>query len=99
MIIDMSIKRGDLYDGCDIENVAGRPNLTTPIAQAADLIGRNIQRIIEGMTGEREVTLTGPAPIWAYLVIFHAVVHRFNAVYYDDGKGNKVLVAAHGAVD
>lgn len=33
-----------------------------------------------------------------YLVIFHAVVHRFGKVWYDDGRGSKpVLVAAHGA--
>ncbi len=44
----------------------------------------------------KEVTLTGPMAVWAYLVVFHAVVHKTRRVYYDDGHGNRVLVAAHG---
>jgi hypothetical protein len=34
--------------------------------------------------------------IWAYLVVFHTVIHRFRRVYYDDGKPQgKILIAAH----
>jgi len=100
MIIDMSVKNGNgLYNGCQIEETAGRNNLVTPIAQAVSIIGRNANSIIEGTAAadRQEVTLTGPAPIWAYLVVFHCLVHKYTKVYYDDGRGNRCLVAAHGA--
>lgn len=70
----------------------------TPAAQAIHLVGRNAQQIVERLVveGVEEITLTGAMAIWAYLVVFHAAVHRFRAVYYDDGKpGGKLLIAAH----
>lgn len=96
--IDLSLKNDRLYAGCEIEEVAGRLNLKTPVAEAVNIVGRNIAAIVEGITAaERgEVTLTGPMAVWAYLVVFHAVVHRFGKVYYDDGRSGTVLVAAHG---
>jgi hypothetical protein len=43
-----------------------------------------------------EITLTGAMAVWAYLAIFHIVVHRFRHVYYDSGRPDgKVLIAAH----
>jgi len=91
--IDLSLSNADLYAGCEIEEVAGRKNLTTPIAEAVNIVGRNISAM--NLHGD-EVTLTGPMAVWAYLIVFHAVVHRFRRVYYDDGRSGSVLVAAHG---
>ncbi len=104
MLIDLSLKNTRLYEGCEIEEVAGRLNLKTPVKDAVSIVGRNIARIVEEWEGEinvvkrdwTEITLTGPMAVWAYLIVFHAVVHRFNRVYYDDGRSGSVLVAAHG---
>ena len=93
MKIDLSLKNADLYEGCQIEEVAGRLNLVSPINEAVNIVGRNIGKM--GLSGE-EITLTGPMAVWAYLIVFHAVVHRFRKVYYDDGRSGAVLVAAHG---
>lgn len=47
--------------------------------------------------GERRtVTLTGSMAVWRYLVVFHAVVHKFTTVVYDDGRNIPVTVAKHG---
>jgi hypothetical protein len=100
MTIDLSLKNGALYDGCAIEEVAGRLNLTTPIPDAVNIVGRNAASIVEAALQADEipdVTLTGPMAVWAYLVCFHTVVHRFARVYYDDGRTGPILVAAHGA--
>lgn len=91
--IDLSLKNAALYEGCEIEEVAGRLNLKTPVAEAVNLVGKNVADM--SLHGDI-VTLTGPMAVWAYLVVFHAVVHRFNRVWYDDGRGNAVLLAAHG---
>ena len=99
MTIDMSLRNDALYAGCSIEEIAGRFNLTTPVADAVNLVGRNIAAIVDAihqMDEVSEVTLTGPMAVWAYLIVFHAVVHRFRRVYYDDGRTGPVLVAAHG---
>ena len=95
-IIDLSLRNDALYAGCEIEEVAGRLNLTTPVDQAINIVGRNVAAIVDAASDRGEVVLTGPMAVWAYLVVFHAVVHAFARVYYDDGRGNKVLVAAHG---
>jgi len=93
MKIDLSLKNAVLYKGCEIEEVAGRLNLTTPAANAVNIVGRNIAAMdIDPKT----VTLTGPMAVWSYLVISHAVVHKTAAVLYDDGRSGAVLVAAHG---
>lgn len=99
MKIDLGLTNTAIYAGCEIEEVAGRLNLKTPVPEAVNLVGRNINSFLEAVPREErgEVTLTGPMAVWAYLVVFHAVVHRFNRVYYDDGRNGKVLVAAHGA--
>lgn len=97
-ILNLSLTNNDLYADCAIEEVAGRLALMTPVNEAVNLVGRNAQRLIDGLAqeGVEELTLTGSMAIWAYLVVFHHVVHRFRRVYYDDGKpGGKVLIAAH----
>jgi len=93
MKIDLSLKNAALYTGCKIEEVAGRLNLTTPIPEAISIVGRNIAAMD---IDPKEVTLTGPMAVWAYLIIFHAVVHKTAKVYYDDGRSGAVLIAAHG---
>ena len=94
--IDLALTNDKLYNGCKVGEVAGRLNLTTPVDEAVGIVGRNIAAIVAATEDRSEVTLTGPMAVWAYLVVFHAVVHAFARVYYDDGRGNKVLVAAHG---
>lgn len=98
MQINLSLSNGGLYTGCEIEEVAGRLNLKTPVAEAVQIVGRNIEkRMAETANADRsEITLTGPMAVWAYLIVFHAVVHRFSRVYYDDGRSGRVLIAAHG---
>ena len=93
MIIDLSLKNKELYKDCEIEEVAGRLNLTTPINEAINIVGRNINNI---NIDPEEVTLTGPMAVWSYLIVFHAVVHKTRKVHYDDGRNGKVLIAAHG---
>ena len=91
--IDLSLNNNELYEGCEVTEVAGRKNLTTPISEAINIVGRNVAQM--DLRGD-EITLSGPMAVWAYLVIFHAVVHTFSKVWYDDGRNGKVLVAAHG---
>ena len=98
MKIDLSLKNAALYAGCEITQVAGRDNLVTPVADAVSIVGQNIHAIMDGtpQADRAEVTLTGPMAVWSYLVVFHAVVHAFARVSYDDGRTGPVLVAAHG---
>lgn len=98
VILDLSLRNEQLYTGCDIQEVAGRLALMTPINEAVNIVGRNIQGLVDELIADsvEEITLTGAMAIWAYLVVFHITVHRFHRVYYDDGKPNgKVLIAAH----
>jgi hypothetical protein len=96
--LDLSLNNQALYTGCEIQEVAGRLALTTPISEAVNIVGRNAKKIVDDLVGggAGEITLSGAMAIWAYLVVFHIVVHRFRRVFYDDGKPNgKVLIAAH----
>jgi len=93
MKIDLSLKNAVLYNGCEIEEVAGRLNLTTPVKDAVNIVGRNIAAM---EIDPKEVTLTGPMAVWSYLIVFHAVVHKTTKVIYDDGRSGAVLIAAHG---
>lgn len=96
LTIDLSLT-SPLWEGCEVVEVGGRLTLTTPPSEAANIVGRNVAMAIEATPpAERdEVVLTGPMAIWAHLVAFHQVVHRFSRVVYDDGRGNEVLVAQH----
>ena len=96
--LDPSLNNADLYLDCEIQEVAGRLALMTPVKEAVNIVGRNAKKIVDGLVsnGVEEVTLSGAMAIWAYLVVFHIVDHRFRRVYYDDGKPNgKILIAAH----
>ena len=90
---DLSLNNEQLYSGCKIEEVAGRKNLITPTAEAINIVGKNVNDM--NLSGD-EITLTGAMAVWSYLIVFHAVVHRFRKVHYDDGRNGSVLVAAHG---
>ena len=97
MEIDLSLRNAALYRGCVIEEVAGRLNLKTPVAEGVVLVGRNVAALVQATPAEARdsVTLTGPMAVWAYLVVFHAVVHVFAEVRYSDGR-NTVVLARHG---
>lgn len=99
MIIDLCLKNVELYAGCEVESVARRLNLVTPIPRAIDIVGWNINKIVAAIpqADRTSVTLTGPMAVWSYLVVFHAVVHAFTEVKYNDGRSDDVLIARHGA--
>ena len=96
--IDLSLGNETLYAGLSVEEVAGRKNLTTPVAEAVDVVGRNVAAIVAATPQEDRdvVTLTGPMAVWAYLIVFHAVVHVFREVRYEDGRTPAVTIAKHG---
>jgi hypothetical protein len=100
MKLDLSLSNKSLYADMEVEEVAGRLNLKTPVSEAVQILGRNIAKTLEleeVPAAERDcVKLTGPMAVWAYLVVFHAVVHRFSRVEYDDGRNPAVVIAAHG---
>lgn len=96
--INLGLANEALYAGCQVEEVAGRLNLTTPVNEAVAIVGRNAEKIVADLVsdGETEVELTGPMAVWAYLILFHAVVHRVKEVKYSDGRGSTVTIARHG---
>lgn len=94
--IDLGLGNTELYDGCEIEEVAGRLNLVTPIKEAVQIVGRNTAEIAKTVE-PGGVVLTGPMAVWAYMIVFHAVVHKTATVWYDDGRNSPVLLAAHGS--
>jgi hypothetical protein len=97
--LDLSITlENPLYANCEIEEVAGQQRLKATPEDAVNIIGRNAETIVKRLMsdGVESLTLTGRSAIWVYLVVFHAAVHRFREVYYDDGKpSGKVRIAAH----
>ena len=98
MELDLSLRNEALYKGCLVEEIAGRLNLRTPVAEAVALVGRNIAAIIKTIPPEarESVTLTGPMAVWSYLIVFHEVVHTFSEVQYSDGRNAAVVLARHG---
>ena len=98
MKIDLSLRNAALYRGCVIEEVAGRLNLKTPVAEGVVLVGRNVAALVQATppSARDSVTLTGPMAVWAYLVVFHEVVHTFSEVQYSDGRNAAVVLARHG---
>lgn len=93
MILDLSLQNDALYAGLDVERDAGKLNLRTPVDRATAVMGENLEHLD---IDPEEVILTGPMAIWAYLVVFHSIHGRTKRIYYQDGVGNRVLVAAHG---
>lgn len=94
-IVDLGLGNADLYKGCEVKEVGGRQVLTTPVEQAVNIVGRNAGEIVNNIDDRSEITLTGAMAVWAYMVVFHQVVHKFSKVYYDDGRTGKVLIAQH----
>lgn len=93
MILDLSLHNDTLYAGLDIANDAGKLNLRTPPESAIPVITANLEKT---PVDSDEVVLTGGMAIWAYLVVFHFLHGKTRRIYYEDGLGNRVLVAAHG---
>ena len=98
VIIDLSLNNKELYNGITLEEVGGRLNRTTPPADAVNIIGKNAKAIVDAIPADQraEVVLTSPMAVYAYLVVFHQVVHAFKSVYYNDGKSGAILIAKHG---
>jgi len=96
MKLDISLDNDELYDGCAITVCAGQKSLATPVVKAIEIVGRNIEYMLRFSRERESITLTGPMAVWAYLVVFHSVLHKVNSVYYDDGRSGVVLVAQHG---
>ncbi len=92
--LNLSLDNTAIWNGCEIEETAGRLNCKTPKGQAVNIIGRNVAAM--DLRGD-SIILTGPAPVWAYLTVFHLVVHRFGEVLYDDGRTGADVIAKHGA--
>ncbi|MBI5576802.1 MAG: hypothetical protein HY896_10630 [Deltaproteobacteria bacterium] len=93
MILDLSLGNADLYRGLKIENLAGKLTLLDHPEKAISVIASNLK----GMEiDNNEVVLTGGMAIWVYLVVFHFLHGRTKRIYYEDGRGNRILVAAHG---
>jgi len=93
MVLDLSLKNATLYAGLDIARDAGKLNLRTPPEKAIPILTANLDGI---RIDPDEVVLTGSMAIWAYLVVFHYLHGRTRRIYYEDGTGQRVLVAAHG---
>ena len=96
MKIDLSLSNKALYERCDITEVGGRLTLTTTAEKAVEIVGRNIQQIVTQR--EPSILLTGPMAVWAYLVVAHHCMHRCDSLWYSDGRGEPLLIAAHGLI-
>jgi hypothetical protein len=93
LILDLSPSNQSLYTGLSIEVLAGRLILLTPPEEAIPVLVGNLR----GMEIDPdEVVLTGSMAIWAYLVVFHFLHGKVRRIYYEDGRGVRILVAAHG---
>ena len=93
MILDLGLSNAQLYEGLAIDELAGKLTLTTKPEEAIPALVENLARI---PIDPDEVVLTGGMAIWTYLVVFHFLHGKTKRVYYQDGMGNRVLVAAHG---
>ena len=93
MTIDLSLKNDSLYQGLQIENLAGKLTLITTPDEAIPVITANLDK---QDIDPKEVILTGGMAIWAYLIVFHYLHGKTKRIYYEDGKGERFLVAAHG---
>ena len=97
LILNLGLDNEDLYQDCEMTEVGGRLTLTTPVQEASNLVGRNVTQLVEDLALEErnEITLSGPMAVWAYLIVFHVIVHRFRKVYYEDGRNERILIAQH----
>lgn len=93
VILDLSLANRELYAGLDIQDLAGKPTLVTPPQEAIPIVTSNLAKM---KVDPEEVVLSGGMAIWAYLVVFHFLHGKTNRIVYEDGRGRRVLVAAHG---
>ena len=93
MILDLSLSNKVLYARLTVGVLAGRPTLTTPPEEAILVLLANLVYL---PIDSEEVVLIGGMAIWAYLVVFHALHGKTKRIYYEDGRGERILVAAHG---
>lgn len=93
MILDLSLRNARLYRGLEVQELAGKLTLLTPPAEAMRGMVANLE---EMAIDPDEVVLTGGMAIWAYLAAFHYLHGRTKRIWYEDGRGERVLVAAHG---
>jgi hypothetical protein len=93
MILSLSLDNEALYRGLDIAVEAGRRNLRSTPEEAIAVMAGNLAAMD---IDPAEVVLTGAMAIWAYLVVFHALHGRTRRIWYQDGLGQRILVAAHG---
>ena len=97
MNLDLSLTNDALYAGAEIRVLAGKPTLLTPPEEAIAVMAANLVKMDrEGLIDREEVTLTGGIAIWAYLVVFHFLHGKTKRIYYESGRGERILVAAHG---
>ena len=93
MMLDVSLANKTLYRGLKVEKLAGKLTLLTPPAEA---IERMLANLSHAAIDPEEVVLTGSMAIWAYLAVFHFLHGRTKRIWYEDGRGERILVAAHG---
>lgn len=99
--IDVSLSNKVLWKDCEVLNVCGENKLVTPVEVAVNILGRNLNSMF---TGERfqehkdlpSVILCGSMAVWAYMIVFHAVIPHFRQVYYYDGSNTPLLIASAG---
>jgi hypothetical protein len=92
-VLDLSPTNTNLYRGMDVQHLAGKATLLTPPETAIRRLGENLSAM---KIDPEEVVLTGGMAIWAYLAVFHHLHGRTKRIWYEDGRGERVLVAAHG---
>jgi hypothetical protein len=93
LILDLSPSNRVLYVGLEVQELAGKPILLTPPTESIPVLLENLRGL---EIDPEEVVLTGGMAIWAYLVVFHYMHGRTRRIVYEDGRGDRVLVAAHG---
>lgn len=93
MTLDLSLANRELYAGLKVETLAGKATLLAEPGEAMRVMCENLERM---QLDPDEVVLTGGMTIWAYLAAFHFLHGKTKRVYYEDGRGQRVLVAAHG---
>lgn len=93
MTLDLSLANETLWAGLPVERLAGKLTLVLAPAEALAVLGPRLEAL---EIDPAELVLTGAAPIWVYLAAFHAAHGRTRRIVYQDGRGERVLVAAHG---
>lgn len=93
MILDLSLANVELYAGLRVDRLAGKATLLDAPDRAISRMAENLSHMA---VDPDEVVLTGSMAIWAYLAVFHLLHGRTRRIYYQDGRGVRVLVAAHG---